>query len=133
MTNWETDVLNECGLNVSGFAVQDGRYLFYENFGRIRVIIDLQTGEALFADEDLWSMAHGGGEPAFFEIAFEPYGAGEGPRIVYLQDGKLQTLPFRQDDSRFFLQSASRSADGTWLFSMASDRDENRISLWQEN
>ncbi len=128
----EDDVLIEFGLNAGGFAVQDGRYLFYENFGRIRVSVDLMTGEALFADEDLWSMTNNGGEPAFFELAFVPYDAGEGPKIVYLQDGKLQTLPFRPDDGSLLLRSASRSADGTWLIRMTSDGGAEKIFLWQE-
>lgn len=129
----EDDVLIEFGLNASGFAVQDGRYLFYENFGRIRVTADLVTGEALFAEEDLWSMANGSGEPAFFEIAFEPYAAGEGPRIVHLQDGKLQTLPFRPDDGSLMLRSVSCSADGTWLIRMVSDAGDDKLFLWKAN
>ena len=129
----EDDVLIEFGLNASGFAVQDGRYLFYENFGRIRVTADLVTGEALFAEEDLWSMANGSGEPAFFEIAFAPYGAGEGPRIVHLQDGKLQTLPFRPDDGSLMLRSASCSADGTWLIRTVSDAGDDKLFLWKAN
>ena len=129
----EDDVLIEFGLNASGFAVQDGRYLFYENFGRIRVTADLVTGEALFAEEDLWSMANGSGEPAFFEIAFEPYAAGEGPRIVHLQDGKLQPLPFRPDDGSLLLRSASCSADGTWLIRMVSDAGDDKLFLWKAN
>ena len=131
----EADVLSEFGMSVGGFAVQDGKYLFYENFGRIRVIIDLQTGEALFADEDLWNMVHGGGEPGFYEIAFAPYGAGEGPKIVYLKGGKLESLPFSPADSRFFLQSASRAADGTWLMRLADSAPaamgEELLYLWK--
>ena len=73
-----------------------------------------------------------GGAPAFYEIAFEPYGAGEGPKIVYLQDGKLQTLPFRPDDGSFFLKSASRAADGTWLIRMTCDTGEEVLYLWKE-
>ena len=129
----EDDVLIEFGTYAGGFAVQDGRYLFYENFGRVRVIIDLETGEALFADEDLWSMANGSGVPAFFELAFEPYGAGEGPRIVHLQDGKLQTLPFRPDDGSLMLRSASCSADGTWLIRTVSDAGDDKLFLWKAN
>jgi len=125
----EDDVLIEFGLHVGGFAVWDGRYLFYENFGRVRVVIDLSTGEALFADEDLWNMA--GGAPAFYELAFEPYGAGEGPKIVHLQEGKLQTLPFRPDDGSLMLRSASCSADGTWLIRTVSDAGDDKLFLWK--
>jgi len=128
----EEDVLLEFGTYAGGFAVQDSRYLFYENFGRVRVIIDLESGEALFAEEDLWSMANGAGEPAFFEAAFAPYGAGEGPKTVYPSDGKLQELSFRPKDSKLFQQSVSRSADGTWLIRMASDGGEEKLYLWQE-
>ena len=131
----EADVLTEFGLAAGGFAVQDGRYLFYENFGRIRVIIDLETGEALFADQDLWSMVHGGGEPAVYEIAFEPYGAGEGPKILSVKDGKLESLPFSPDDSHYFLRAVSCSADGTWLFRMANSAPagmgEEILYLWK--
>ena len=131
----EADVLTEFGLAAGGFAVQDGHWLFYENFGRIRVIIDLETGEALFADQDLWSMAHGGGEPAVYEIAFEPYGAGEGPKILTVKDGKTEMLSFQPDDSRFFLQNASCSADGTWLIRMADSAPagmgEEILYLWK--
>ena len=127
----EDDVLTEFGMYAGGFAVQDGRYLFYENFGRVRVIVDLVTGEALFAEEDLWTMTDNGREPAFFEAAFAPYGAGEGPKIVVLRDGKLQDISFRPDDG-FFLQSASRSADGTWLFRTASAAGEEKLYLQQE-
>ncbi len=132
----EAEVLSEFGMSVGGFAVQDGRYLFYENFGRIRVIIDLRAGEALFADEDLWNMVHGGGEPGFYEIAFAPYGAGEGPRIVSLKDGKLESLPFSPADSLFFLQAVSRAADGTWLMRLADSAPaamgEELLYLWTE-
>ena len=125
----EDDVLVEFGMYASGFAVQDGRYLFYENFGRVRVIADLETGEALFAEEDLWNMSNGSGEPAFFEVAFEPYGAGEGPKTVYVQDGKVQKLSFGQEDSKLLLRSVSRSADGTWLIRMASADGGEKLVL----
>ena len=128
----EADVLNEFGMSVGGFAVQDGKYFFYENFGRIRVTVDLQTGEVLFANEDLWSMAHGAGEPSFYEIAFEAYGAGEGPKIITVKDGKAEALPFRPADGSFFLQSASRAADGTWLMCLTSAAGEAKLCLWQE-
>ena len=128
----EDEVLIEFGLFVSGFAVQDGRYLVYENFGRVRVIADLETGEALFAEEDLWNMAHGGGEPAFFELSFEPCGNGKGPRIESLRDGRLQALSFRPEDGSLFLTSASRSASGDWLIRMASEEGTEKIYLLQE-
>lgn len=127
----EDDVMIEFGMPVSGFAVQEGRCLFYENFGRVRVTADLEKNEVLFAGDDLWSMAHGGA-PAFYELAFEPYEAGKGPEIVCVREGTLQPLPLGPADDRFFLQAASCAADGTWLLRMADSAGEEIIYLQKE-
>ena len=130
----EADARNEFGMMVSGFAVVDGRYLFYENFGMTRLLIDLEAKKALLAQSDLYSMIHGGAW-GFHRVGLADEGAAE-PEILILKNGKLEKTLFRMPDSRLMIWSVSRTPAGTWL-ALAFDGTESAarkgaLILWSE-
>ena len=96
------DAVNEFGMMVSGFRLEEGRYLFYENFGLLRLILDLETGRTLFAGDDLYAMSVGGGSPAFYLQDFFIPGGDElhTPGIWVLREGELTRLPFTPTEER---------------------------------
>ena len=130
------DVFNELMMNVSCFEVIGGRYLVYENFGRMRMAADLQTGEVLFADQDLYSVSVGSGAPAVYRMDFEPESV-EDPEICTISGGSLKKLDFAPSGKEKMIRNVSHSAGGTWLVLTA---DSFRITdgsaalyLWTEN
>ena len=128
------DALNEFGMMVSGFRLEE-RYLFYENFGRLRLILDLETGRTLFAGDDLYAMSLGSGRPAFYLLDFfEPEGDElHTPGIYVLRKGEVTRLPFAPTEDRAMIRHVSHAADGTWLIRV-TDGNEERDAwlLWQE-
>ena len=107
------DVQNEFGLYVSRFAVLDGRYLVYENFGLSRVIADLQSGETLLAKDDTYSVSDGTGRPVVYRLDFETDTASS-QEIYGIEDGKLKQFSFQPEESHPMMAGISRSANGTW-------------------
>ena len=130
----EGDVRNEAGMMVSAFAVEDGRYLFYENFGVTRLVLDLKTGEALFAQDDVYVHSLGGGKMLFYRMDFEQNEAG--PEILELKDGSLQPLSFTPPTACTLLQSVSVSLSGTRLLhfsdSFPAQSGASVLILWTE-
>ena len=129
------DALNEFGLMVSGFRLEEGRYLYYENFGLLRLILDLETGRTLFAADDLYAMSVGGGSPALYlQDHFVPGGDEyHSPGIWVLQDGKLTRLPFTPAEDRSMIRHVSHAADGTWLIRITDGNAESDAwLLWKE-
>ncbi len=122
------DALNELGMNVSRFAVEDDRYLIYENFGLTRVIADLQTGETLLAKDDLYSVSIGSGTPIFYRMDFDAENIEE-PDIICMIDGKLEKLSFQPTDSHKLIRQISHSRSGTWMI-MTSDSDSMQDSTF---
>ena len=129
------DALNEFGLMVSGFRLEDGRYLYYENFGLLRLILDLETGRTLFAGDDLYAMSVGCGSPAFYlQDHFVPGGDEyHSPGIWVLREGDLTRLPFAPTEDRSMIRHVSHAADGTWLIRVTDGNEESDAwLLWQE-
>lgn len=108
------DALNELGMNVSRFAVAEDRYLVYENYGLCRVVLDLQTEQAVFAGDDNYAFSLGGSSPALYRLDFDAETAGQ-PEIQELRDGALQAVPFEPKGDCKMLQGVSRAPAGTWL------------------
>lgn len=117
----EADALNEFGMMVSGFSVQADRYLYYENFGLLRVVLDLEGGAALLAKDDLWSVSRGSGSPAVYRLDFDA--EEEGPKVLVLQDGGFADFPIEPMDGHRLLRALSRASGGTWLLQL-SDSDK---------
>ena len=129
------DALNEFGMMVSGFRLEEGRYLFYENFGLLRLILDLETGRTLFAGDDLYTMSPGSGSPAFYLQDFFVPGGDElhSPGIFVLRKGELTRLPFAPTEDRSMIRQISRAADGTWLIRVTDGNEETDAwLLWKE-
>lgn len=129
------DAGSEFGMMVSGFRLEEGRYLFYENFGRLRLILDLETGRTLFAGDDLYAMSIGGGSPAFYLLEFFEPGGDElhSPGIWVLREGELTKLPFDPPEERSMLRQLSHAADGTWLIRVTDGNEEaDAWLLWKE-
>lgn len=129
------DALNEFGMMVSGLRLEEGRYLFYENFGRLRLILDLETGKTLFAGDDLYAMSVGGGSPAFYlQDFFEPGGDEyHTPGIYVLREGEAVRLPFEPPEDRSMIRHVSHAADGTWLIRVTDGSEEaDAWLLWKE-
>ena len=112
------DALNELGMIVAGFTVEDDRYLIYENFGMTRLIIDLETDETVFAKNDIYSLSVGSGAPFFYRIDFDPENVEE-PDITGIVSGKSVKLDFQPTDSHKLIIEVSHSAGGTWLIKTA--------------
>ena len=130
----EADILNEFGMMVSGFSVQENRYLYYENFGMLRVVVDLQDSETIFSKDDLWCLSRGSGSPAVFHLDYEENG--EGPQILVLQDGEFTNFPFEPKDGHRMLRAVSRALGGTWLLQLSDSVNaydgSEVLYLWQE-
>ena len=114
------DALNELGMYVSRFALIDGRYLIYENFGLSRVIADLQSGNTLFANDDNYAVSTGGGDPVLYRIDFN-WGGDSEPEISGIENGKLKRLSFKPDDSHKMIQRVSRSKSATFVIMTSDD------------
>ena len=130
------DTLNEFIMNVSCFRILDGRYLFYENFGRMRTAADLKTDEVLFADMDLYAMSVGSGTPVIYHLDYEPDNVPD-PEIDVFGGGSLKRYDFKPSGKEKMIRNLSRSASGTW---MVLTTDSFRISegsaalyLWPGN
>ena len=108
------DALNEMGMNVSRFAVVGGRYLFYENFGVVRLVLDLEKNEAIFAQDDLWTFSIGNGEPVVYRLQFLGEEPAE-PEIFRLIKGELVPVSSTLPDGSQKVQAVSRSLNDTWV------------------
>ena len=129
------EVLDEFGMMVSGFRLEEGRYLYYENFGRLRLIVDLETGRTLFAGDDLYAMSVGSGRPAFYFLDFFMPGGDElhTPGIYALREGEMTKLPFAPPEERSMIRCISHAADGTWLIRVTDGNEETDTwHLWKE-
>lgn len=129
------DALNEFGMMVSGFRLEEGRYLFYENFGLLRLILDLKTDETLFAGDDLYAMTVGSGSPAFYLQDFFVPGGDElhTPGIYALRGGAVTKIPFDPPEDRSMIRQVSHAADGTWLIRVTDGNEETDTwHLWKE-
>ena len=128
------DALNEIGMNVTHFSIVDGRYMFYENLSIARVVVDLQTGEALLAKEDLYAVSRGNGSPAVYRMDYDE--DVKDAEIVDLEDGKLVNRPFATTDSHNMVRSVSRSSGGTWVVVTSDDyrafRWTLQVCLWTD-
>ena len=130
----EADVLNEFGMMVSGFSLQEDRYLYYENFGVLRAVLDLERGEALLSKDDLWSLSRGSGSPAVYRLDFDE--DGDGPEILVLQGGECKEFPFKPGDEHNLLRALSHAPGGTWLLQLSDSAKtyagSQVLYLWQE-
>lgn len=122
------DVLNEMGMYVLNFSVVDGRYMFYENFSVSRIIIDLQSQEALLSKEDFYSVSSGNGRPVVYRIDWNNEDIKD-PEIIGLENGQLVNHTFKPIDSHRLVRSISRSASGTWV---AVTSDDYRAFCWTQ-
>ena len=128
----ETDVRNEFGMMVSGFAVLDGRYLFYENFAILRAVMNLETGKTLFSGDDIYSLSKGGGKPAVYRLIFSRDEL-DLSGIFTLNDGKLEETVLNVSGGPSLIQSISRSPSGNWLIRLSEDRSsetQNTVLLF---
>lgn len=129
------DALNELGMNVSRFSVEDDRYLTYENFGLTRLIADLQTGKAVLVRDDIYSITKGSGTPFFYRMDFDPEEVEE-PDITGIIEGETIKISFYPTDSHKLIREVSHSAEGTWLVKTAdafSAQDSTyMLYLWTE-
>ena len=107
------DALNELGMNVADFTVLKDRYLIYENFGLVRLLVDLQTNEELFVKDDIYSVSVGSGGIVFYKMAFEEDGTD--PDISVFREGKLVNFDFKPKDSHKLIKEISTSYTGLWL------------------
>ena len=107
------DALNEIGMNVSRFVLIDGRYMVYENFGLVRLAIDLQTGETVIAQDDNYAVSTGNGVPVIYRIGFDAESAAQ-PEIDCIVNGKPEELSFTPDDAHRLIQTVSVSGGGVW-------------------
>lgn len=128
------DALNEIGMNAFHFSMVDGRYLFYENTSITRIIIDIQSDQALLAKDDIYSISNGSGRPVVYRMDFDI--DAESPEILELKDGELASHPFTPIETHKLVRSVSKSAAGTWVIMTSDDsRSFNwtlAVHLWTE-
>ena len=114
------DALNEIGMNVVHFSVEEGRYLLYENLGMARIIADLKTGETILAKNDLYSVSLGSGTPAVYRMDYDNDNI-QGPEILILENGSLTAYAFQPINSHRLIRRVSRSGSGTWMILTSDD------------
>ena len=106
----------ELGMIASGFAVREGRYLYYENFGVTRALVDLETGKNLFARDDSYALSIGGGKKVFYFFDLGQAEPGQAVQGVYdLKNGTVERTVMTPPDGRTMIRSVSVSPNGTWL------------------
>ena len=120
------DALNELGMHVTHFSVADDRYLCYENFSVSRVIVDLNSGDAILAKDDIYTFSTGNGSPVLYKMDYDSDNVGK-PEIIELKAGALVNHDFQPIDTHKLMRNVSRSRGGTWLV-MTSD--DSRTYLW---
>lgn len=128
------DAQNELGMNVSRFAVLDDRLLVYENFALSRVALDLTTGKALLARDDLTGVSLGGGSPAFYRMDFEE--TDTPPEILLPRGASLVRYDLTPVGDYRLLRSVSRSPGGTWLAGFVDGEEKTAaraLLLWTED
>ena len=127
----------ELGMIASGFAVQDGRYLYYENFGVTRALLDLETGKNLFARDDSYALSIGGGKKVFYFFDLGQAEPGQEVQGVYdLKNGTVERTVMTPPDGRTMIRSLSVSPNGTRLIRF-SDRElrdpgTDALVIWTE-
>ena len=107
------DALNEAGMHLSRFALEDGKILVYENFGLTRLLLDLTTGKTLAVRDDLWAFAPGKGT-ALFRMDFDP-DAADAPEILTLKNGALVPANVSAPEGFPLLKAVSRAPSGLCL------------------
>ena len=129
------DALNEMGLNVSRFAIQDGRFLLYENYGVSRAVIDLQTGETILAADDNYSISVGSGGPVIYRLGFDAQDVQE-PELIVIENGEKAAIPFTPDSDHKLIQCVTVSESGLWAVLMTDDFPTQNASgvirVWSE-
>ena len=129
------DTYNEFYNSVSRFKILDGRYMIYENFGRMRIAADIVTGEVLFADIDSYAVSLGSGSLVIYHLDFEPDNVPE-PEIYLISDGSLKKHGFKPVGSEKMIRNLSHSAGGTWLVlttdSFRIDEGSAVLYMWTE-
>lgn len=120
------DALNELGMNVAHFSISNGRYMFYENFGMARVVVDLQTGETLLAKEDLHAISPGDSRPVVYRMDFDNDNI-KAAEITGFDNGKPVNYDFRPTDSHKMVRTVSISDAGTWVITTS---DDSRAFFW---
>ena len=114
------DASGQLGVNVSRFAVTDGRYLVYENFSISRAVIDLTTGETLFAGDDNYSVSVGSGGPVIYRLDFDAQDVQE-PELLVIENGEAVPVPFKADAAHRLIQRVTVSESGLWAVLMTDD------------
>ncbi len=114
------DALNEIGMHAVHFSVSEDRYMFYENASVARLILDLHTGKALFAKEDLYSISTGNGDPVIYYMDYDSETIKD-PEILGLEKGRMVSYAFQPTESHGMLRNVSRSEGGTWLVTMSDN------------
>ena len=129
------DALNELGTHVGGFSVVDGRFMIYENFSVTRLIVDLQSGEAILAEDDIYSVSTGGGERYVYRMDFDPDNVEE-PEIIGMIGGKPEKLQFKPSGALRLIRAVSHSPGGTWLVTVsdvfAAQKGAYALYLWTD-
>ena len=129
------DALNELGTHVGGFSVVDGRFMIYENFSVTRLIVDLQSGDAILARDDIYSVSTGGGERYVYRMDFDPDNVEE-PEIIGMIGGKPEKLQFTPSGALRLIRAVSHSPGGTWLVTVsdvfAAQKGTYALYLWAD-
>ena len=107
------DALNEAGMHLSRFALEDGNILVYENFGLTRLLLDLTTGKTLAVRDDLWAFAPGD-KTTLFRMDFDPDDAAS-PEILALEHGALRPVYAEAPEGYPLLKAVSRAPSGLCL------------------
>ncbi|MBO4686951.1 MAG: hypothetical protein J5636_00370 [Clostridiales bacterium] len=128
----------EIGMIVSGFAVWEDRYLYYENFAVTRALLDLQTGKNLFAADDNYSLSRGSGMPFFYYFDLGQAEPDQDVQGIYeLKNGAVEKKTLTPPDTRTMIRSISVSPNETWLvtYSDSAPRDAgtDALVIWRES
>ena len=125
------DVTNEVLQIVWHFAVLDGKYVYYEDFGVKRFLADLETGELLMETDGNFSAFNGSGKTAWYwQFGGNDSCTEQGLNAIFeLKNGAVeQTLLNEPGENEYYIVIASQSPNGTRLFSMDhTDPDTGRV------
>ena len=108
------DAINELGYYITHLEITDDRYLHYENFAVTRVIVDLQTEDTIFSQDDLYNGSNGGGATMICRYS-EDIGSAASSEIYRYENGELKPVEVHLPEHHKLVRYISSAPGGSWL------------------
>lgn len=127
------EIFQEMRQMVSRFVVYDGRYMYYENFSITHFFGDLTTGKLSEESSDALTASFGSGKPFYFlhRLLLTEKEAPKDQPVEWMEwkDEGFSVTAFSPADSRYYLDTASCSPNGSTLLTVQYKNPENPLDV----